>query len=72
MKKVHRLPITCQHVEACSNKNQRVVKIGRDPWNLPGLTKKQGYLLTQKMFSVMVLPSDISGNPQESRPAQEL
>lgn len=45
MKKVQHLPIACQHVEACSNKNHRVVKIGKDLWNLPGLTKKQGYLL---------------------------
>lgn len=71
MKKVHHLPTTCQHVKACSNKNHRVVKIGRAPRNVPGLTKTQGYLLTQ-MLSVMFLPSDISGNPRESSPVQEL
>lgn len=46
MKKVQHLRIIRQHVEACSNRNHRVDKIGRDRWNLSGLTKKQGYLLT--------------------------
>jgi len=71
MKKAQHSSITCQHVEVCSNKNHRVAKIGRNTWNLPGLMKTQEHLLTY-VFSVTFLPLDISGNPWESRPFQEL
>lgn len=58
---VQHVPIICQHVEAYFSKNHRMVKTGRDPWNLSSLNEKQGYFLPW-MFSITFLLYDIPSN----------
>lgn len=58
---VQHLPIICQHLEAYFSKNHRMVKTGRDPWNLSSPNEKQGYFLPW-MFSITFLLYDIPSN----------